>query len=409
MHGPHMSRQPIAFREQQGFLLATLMAFLPLLIILSTIVASVGLQAHQASILQQYKQQAQLASTAAMDFAKERYELDIDYDGTPETTLYSTGLYTVTYQVVHKGYTNVVNTQQDIRGLGKVYKNPYTAGVSTPQYTREIQGTITHSAGSSSSARFIFIVDNSGSMDVAEWLSSKTTVDAAINYVITNAPSAEVAVVQYGTNHFSQEHKYDITVQFTRDSATATTWDRRFGPGSSAFWDRQDHLPASLARMRQESVYGPGDPLDLSGATDVQFVLFTDAIGENDSWCCSSLKKISTEPTSWHDNNGAGFSILEDYDEYNSIKDGTVFTDDGYPGLTAQFTVLSITPGGTTPAISAAIASPGGDWAGAVDPNAGDPEGSGLIPRRFLSTTLAAGPTEILDLLDEVIEEEINF
>ena len=161
--------------------------------------------------------------------------------------------------------------------------------------------------------------------------------------------------------------------------------------------------------MRQDSVYGPGDALDLTNATDIQYVLFTDAVGENDTWCCSSLKKIATEPSGWHDNNGSGYSILEGYDEYNQLKDGTVFNDDGYSGLTAQFSVLSINMSGNTPAISAAIASPGGDWTGAVDPNPGDPEGSGLIPRRFINTTLAAGTTEILDLLQEIIDEEINF
>jgi len=395
----------ITRKQENGFILATLMAFLPLLVILSTIVVGVGIQAHETSVLQQYKQQAQLASTSAMDFAKEQYELDIDYMGTAETTLYSTDLYTVTYEVVHKGFTNEVNTQQDIQGVGRVYKT----GALTPIYTREIQGKVTHSAGSSASVRFVFIIDNSGSMSVSEWLDSKNTVDVAINYVIDNVPSAKVAVVQYGTNHYSREHKYDVTVQFTNDKATATTWDRRYGPGSSSYYDLQDHLAASLARMRLESVYGPGDELDLAGATDVQYVMFTDATGENDSWCCSSLKKISTEPSSWHNNNASGFSIEEDYGEYNLLKDGTVFDEDGYSGLTSQFSVLSINQTGTTPAISAAIASPGGEWAGAVDSNPDDPEGDGLVPRRFISTTLAAGPDEILSLLDEIIEEEINF
>jgi hypothetical protein len=125
--------------------------------------------------------------------------------------------------------------------------------------------------------------------------------------------------------------------------------------------------------------------------------------------CCSSLKKISSEPTNWHDDNGPLFSILDGYGEYNALKDGSVFADDGYTGLTSQFTVLSINPNVPTRAISAALASPGGSWTGAVDLNPGDPEGSGITPRRFISTTLAAGPTEILSLIEEIIEEEINI
>jgi len=385
--------------------MVSIMALIPLMAILTTVVISLSLQAYQTSIRQDLIRQAQLASVSAMEYAKEQYELDVNYAGTAEQTLYTTGQYVVKFEVVHKGFSNALNTQQDIQGIGRVYK----IGESTPTYVREIQGKITFTSGGTSSVRFIFIVDNSGSMSVSEWLDSKSTVDASINYVLSNVSSAEVAVVQYGTNNYSQEHKYDVTVPFTSDSATATTWDRRFGPGSSSTSDFQDHLPGSLARMRLESVYGPGDQLDLINATDVQYVLFTDAVGENTTWCCSSLKKLATEPSGWHDNNGAGYSILENYGEYDSLKDGTVFAGDGYSGLTSQFTVLSINTSGTTPAISASISSPGGNWMGSVDPNPNDPEGNGIIPRRFLSTSLSAGPTEIISLIQEIIDEEINI
>jgi hypothetical protein len=257
-------------------------------------------------------------------------------------------------------------------------------------------------------------------MSTSEWLDRKGTVDAAINYVLSTVPTAAVAVVQYGTAGSSStynEHKYDITVPFTNDLVTATTWDRRYGNGTTAYWDRQDHLPGSLARMRLDSVYGPGDELDLAGATDIQYVLFTDAwgIGFGDpprrDWddCCSSLKKLASDPTNWHDDNGSGFSVLNGYGEYNQLKNGTVFADDGYPGLTSQFTILSINDDSFTQSVSAAIASPGGTWNGAIDSNADDPEGDGLLPRRFISTTLAAGPDEIISVLQEVIEDEINF
>lgn len=398
-------------KEEKGFLLATLIAFIPLITILAVLAISLPLQSYQTTVRQELVRQAQLAATSAMDYAKEQYELDIAYAGTPETTLYETDTHIVKFEVTTKGYSNPTNTQQDIQGIGRVYKK---TDESNALFTREIQGKITNTTSGTSSVRFIFIVDNSGSMSVSEWLDSKSTVDAAIEYVLTEAPTSEVAVVQYGTNHYSQEHKYDVTVPFTDDSVTATTWDRRFGPGSSSTSDYQDHLPGSLARMRLGSVYGPGDELDLEGATDVQFVLFTDAWGTgfsspNQNSCCSVLKKTSSQPSFWTNGNGGGFSVLDGYGEYNQLKDGTVFDGDGYPGLSSQFTVLSINSNNATRAISAAIASPGGSWTGSIDGNADDPEGDGLLPRRFISTTLAAGPDEIIEVLGEVIEEEINF
>jgi len=391
--------------NQKGFVMIAVITIIPVVMLFSAVTVSMAVQIYNTTINQELIKQAQLASISAMEFAKEQYEIDPNYTSTPETLLYTTNTHEIKYEVVSLGYTNPSNTQQDIKGFGRVYKKGSTALL----YEREIQGKITYTSGVPSSVRFIFIVDNSGSMSESEWLDSKSTVDASITYVLNNAPTSEVAVVQYGTNHYSHEHKYDVTVPFTQDIATATNWDRRYGPGSPAYSDLQDHLPGSLARMRLESVYGPGDVLDLNGATNIQFVLFTDAIGINTSWCCSSLKKVAGEPASWHNNNGPGYSILENYGEYDNLKDGTVFSDDGYPGLAAQFTVLNINQISPTPSVSAAIASVGGNWNGNVDSNSTDPEGDGLKPRKFISTTLAAGPDEIISLLQEIIEAEINI
>ncbi len=404
-------------KNEKGFVMITIITFIPIVFMFSALTIVAATQAYRTTLNQELIREAQLASVSAMDFAKEQYEIDLNYLGTAETTLYTTDLHEITYEVIHKGFSNTANTQQDIAGVGRVY----TKNKAKLLYSREIQGKITYTSGSNTSVRFIFIVDNSGSMSESEWLQSKSTVDASINYIIDNAPTAEVAVLQYGTNNFNQEHKYDVTVSFTRDKTTATNWDRRYGPGSSSTSDFQDHLPGSLARMRLGSVYGPGDALDLSGATDIQFVLFTDARGSASSGgCCSSLKKLSGEPTSWNTGAGATYPVLDNYGEYNQLKDGTVFAGDGYPGLTAQWTVLSVydddnninttsSAVSATRAISAAIASVGGNWNSSVDANTDDPEGNNILPRKLIATTLAAGPNEIISLLQEILDAEINI
>lgn len=399
----------MSLRENQnsnGFILPTLIAFMVILGVLGAVVMQISVQSHNVSIRQLYIQQAQLASAAAMDFAKEQYELDITYMGTTETDLTTTSRYRVTYEIQHLEFTNVVNTQQRVRAIGRVYLN----GEVTPISEREIIGNITRLAGSDSSTRFIFVIDNSGSMSVSEWNDSKTTVDIAIEYVLDNVPDGEVAVVQYGTNHYSNEHKYDVTVPFTTDKTTATTWDRRYGPGTSASNDYQDHLAASLARMRHEGVYGPGQELDLVGATNIQYVVFTDAYGMDFSGCCSAIKHYSG--STFDTTNGGTFTTQDQHGEFNSLKDGSVYDSHGYSGLAAQFTILNINQDTARETIetSAAVASPGGSWTGAVDANPGDPEGEGIIPRRFISTTLlATDPNDILDIIDEIIEAELNI
>ncbi len=392
--------------QQSGFILPTLIGFMVIISVLGAAVMFASVHSHNLSIRQNYIQQAQLAGASAMDYAKEQYELDIGYTGTAETELFATDSYRVTYEVEHLGFTNDTNTQQLIRGIGRVY----IGDNSQPISTRDIVGRITRLAGSESSFRFIFIIDNSGSMSVSEWNDSKVTVDTAIEYVLDTVPNSEVAVVQYGTNHYTHEHKYDVTVPFTTDSATAVNWDRRYGPGTPASSDYQDHLAASLARMRHEGVYGPGEQLDLDGATNIQYVIFTDAYGMDFSGCCSAIKHYSG--SSFDTTNGGTFTTMNQHGEFNVLKDGSVYSDHGYDGITSQFTILNINQSGIreTTETSAAVASPGGSWTGVVDENPGDPEGEGIIPRRFISTTLlTTDPNDILEIIDEIIEAELNI
>ena len=392
--------------QETGFILPTVLAFMTIIGIFSAVVLQISLQSFQNTRRQQFIEQAQLASSSAMEYAKEQYEIDIDYTGTAETDFLTTSSYRVTYEIQQIEYTNAVNTQQKVRAIGRVYFGNKTAPVAE----REIIGDLTRLAGSNAAVRFIFIIDNSGSMSISEWNDSKTTVDIAIQHVLSNVSTAEVAVVQYGTNTYSQEHKYDVTVPFTSDAATAVTWDRRYGHGTTAIDDFQDHLAASLARMRTEDVYGSGSQLDLAGATNVQYVLFTDAYGMDFSGCCSALKEYSG--STFDTTNGGTFTTLDQHGEFNALKDGSLYADDGYPNLTAQFTVLNINQTSIRETIetSAAIASPGGEWSGVVDANPGDPEGEGLIPRRFINTTLLqTDPQDILDIIDEIIQTELNI
>lgn len=407
-------------KANSGFVMPTIMSFIVVITILGVIVIQVALQSQSASVKQQYIQQAQLASTAAMDFAKEQYESDIGYTGTDEIIMSINSRYISTYQVVSEGYTNLTNTQQQITATGRVYdKGDSTQSVGDVYSSggevlaeRQIRGNLTREAGSNISSRFIFIIDNSGSMSTTEWSQSKGTVDIAINYVLSTVPTAEIAVVQYGTNHYNQEHKYDVTVPFTQDPVTSINWDRRYGHGTTAYWDLQDHLAASLAVMRQSNVYGPGGSLDMGGATNVQYILFTDAAGTYSGGCCTSLKRGSAEPSYFFASNGSGFNVLPGLGEFNALKDGTVFADDGYPGLTAQFTVLNINQSTSYETIptSAAIASPGGEWNGDISSNPDDPEGDGILPRRYINDSLAqTDPNDILAILDEIFEQELNI
>ncbi len=90
--------------EKNGFIMATVLAFMPLLSLMTLVILGISLQAYKSTINQELIREAQLASIAAMEFAKEQYEIDQTYTGTAETLLYSTDTHDIKYEVVHMGF-----------------------------------------------------------------------------------------------------------------------------------------------------------------------------------------------------------------------------------------------------------------------------------------------------------------
>lgn len=248
-----------------------------------------------------------------------------------------------------------------------------------------------------SSYRFVFLVDNSGSMGEAEFNESKATVDAAITKVLTDLTNVQVAVVQYGTAKSTLDHRYNVSIPFTSDLTAALDWDRYYGnPDNPVGYDaRQDHLPASLAKMRADNVWSSGGALDITDAQNVQFVFFTDAL-RDEQYCCSSVYYGRTDLA-------GDASILDGFGEFDYLKNG-----DAFNGINAQFTVMYNGPiNGADQAAVAAIASVGGNYEGLVESWASDPDGAAATPRRLVTGSLDASEdtSKILALLDDVFRD----
>ena len=258
------------------------------------------------------------------------------------------------------------------------------------------------------SFRFIFIVDNSGSITSSEFSTIKATIDATAATVLTSdLGDVQIGVLQYGTNNTTRQHGYDVTVPFTNDLITATNWVRQFGTGSPRPNWFQDHLPGSLAEARRSNIYAPGNELDITNASNVQFVLFTDAARRTNG-CCSMLVADSNDPF-------RGNSLLA-FGEFDVLKNGSLLTNSDGVDINAEFTVLNVATGGSDAVsngvqaalgASAAIASVGGDYTSTVEANANDPDGSQARPRRFISSSFDDPnlASRITSLVDEVIDE----
>lgn len=222
--------------------------------------------------------------------------------------------------------------------------------------------------------KVIYIVDNSGSVSSTEFNDMKTSIDQISAQLLSTYTNIEVAVVQYVYDGSTSSSLYDITVPFTNNIATAQTWARSTLPGFG------DHLPGSLEALRSSGDLDSLGVLDIeTGDCDIRFFVFTDAAMASGS---SILK-----------NNGGGTitapAALPDYGEYNILK----------TNYNASFSVYHVAPNSTAELAGGAISSVGGTYNTAIDPNPGDPEGSGVLPRRYLTGSFALTPAQINDIV----------
>ncbi len=124
-------------KDQNGFVLITALAFL-------FIVSTVGISLTQASIQtlnlstrHSYTQISHIASKAALDYAKEQYELNASYNGTPETDLLLNSRYRVTMEVVV--LYNEGPSAKRVQAFGRVYIPEIS---NNADYVRDIKSSI---------------------------------------------------------------------------------------------------------------------------------------------------------------------------------------------------------------------------------------------------------------------------
>ena len=217
--------------------------------------------------------------------------------------------------------------------------------------------------------KIVFIVDNSGSVSSTEFTQMKVSIDSIAVQLLRRYPGSELTVLQYASQG-SGSHHYNVTVPFTNNPTTATTWSRAYATGgtvNSTYF--QDHLPGSMYQMRKDSIWEAGGTVDLvTGGCNTRMFLFTDALsGSTGSGCCSHLTSVST---------AVAPLAMANFGEYNWHK-----TTYG-----SQWTVYHVNSNVTNRSAGAAIASKGGSYTGTIMANPGDPQGAGG-PRKFWWST----------------------
>ena len=239
----------------------------------------------------------------------------------------------------------------------------------------------------------IFWMDNSGSIDATEWTEMTAYTKSIIDQVLGCNPLNRVAVVHYSGDFTTQTPKVYIESDFTSNATTAKNFVRRGGQSTQG---GTHYSTMGLGDYASESLELIGKALDGTATSDANLIsaqkkltktannklvifYFTDAVrNDGSSWMVSQT------------NTANPFVV------YNQFK-----TDRG-----ATFVVLKAPSGSYTPSLevpagetAAAIASVGGSYNGAVESNAGDPEGSGVKPRKAIISSTFSIPSGVITTL----------
>lgn len=227
----------------------------------------------------------------------------------------------------------------------------------------------------------IFLLDNSGSIDNTEWANMTASTKSLMQRVIECNPYNRAAVVQYGTGYYPRtNYKIFINSDFTNDLSTLQSFILRPSTefGVSAHSYIYDYLPGAVSLLgdaldgvSDTKIYSPQKKLNRSASNRLVVFIFTDAV------------RFHTSASPLDYGRGMVEGGSDPFAVFNSFKDGRQ----------ATFVVLHA-PTGSSAAVdatahkaAAAIASVGGTYTGDVEANAGDPEGSGVKPRRFIPTS----------------------
>lgn len=238
----------------------------------------------------------------------------------------------------------------------------------------------------------IFWMDNSGSIDATEWTNMTASTKSIIDNVLGCNALNRVAVVHYSGDVTTQTPKVYIESDFTSNATTAKTFARRGGSTGthSATMFNSDYASEALQLI--------GKALDGTAASDANLIstqkkltktannklvifYFTDALRSNGgSWMVSQTN--TTDP----------------FVDYNDFK-----TNRGATFVVLKAPSNSPTSESTAEKVAAAIASVGGSYTGTVQTNAGDPEGSGTTPRKFIYSSTFSIPSGDISTLTENI------
>ncbi|MGV3460769.1 MAG: 3-coathanger stack domain-containing protein [Flavobacterium sp.] len=218
----------------------------------------------------------------------------------------------------------------------------------------------------------IIVIDNSGSITrgtpTSEYEQMRASIVAISQNILACNPLNRVAVVQYGAPTTTTRRIY-IESGF---SSTVTLFAPRFNqngnvPGAIDLISNA----VNLFPVNPAEVTSPITTLPRTSGNALAVYLFTDAVRNND--LLTGAPAVGSN---------SGFASFTNFKNSHG----------------ATFVVTNTTAAAN--AASAGIASVGGAYTGIIESYSADPDGAGVLPRLFLSSSFALTATEIETITD---------
>lgn len=239
--------------------------------------------------------------------------------------------------------------------------------------------------GYSQGSDVIFWVDNSGSISDTEYTQMSQSVQAIMTSVLECNPDNRISVVQYGSTGGSTNAKIYVESGFV--NATYTFPRRSTIVGNSDFAHESLGLIGNaIDGVANPNIFGT-TTLTRTPGNGLVIYFFTDALRDTTSGSCivnASATGVGTN------------AAFQNYTSFKTVRG-------------AIFVVTLISTNVAAIQASAAVASTGGTYMGAVESYPADPDGAGTTPRFFLNkTTFLLTAAEIANTIEDICSVAVD-
>lgn len=237
----------------------------------------------------------------------------------------------------------------------------------------------------------IILLDNSGSISDTEFGEMRTSTLAIIRNILDCNPNNKVSVVHYGTDTIKTNiPKIWIEYDFTDDILIAQNFQQHLKYGNDFLHESLGLTGNALDHIFNSNIVSPQKVLNRTPSNGLVVYIFTDGYRSNSGTFLVNYYNPNPVP-----NLGEAF---QNFTEFKKDRN-------------ARFIMTHVSPNDTSTAAGAGIASLGGLYNGPlIESYPTDPDGSGVLPRRYLlKNNFILSPSEISDITEDICSNILEF